>query len=334
MLILSIESSCDESAVALLEIIDNIPKTVTHLIATHDHSAYGGVVPESASRQHFYFIPKMIEKLNKEFDLKKIDLVCSTNQPGLIGGLMVGTCAGKALALALDKPFMGVNHIKAHAFSAMIENPTLQFPYICLLVSGGHTLLIELQSATELKILASTRDDAMGELFDKVANHLGLGFPGGKTVEQYALKGNPSKHIFKLPKLKNDLHYSSDDFSFSGLKTSFIRCIDKMENITLQDKYDICASLQDVVSRICIKKLSKYMETSPITQYTIVGGVAANQYIRKYCIELTQTYNKEIFFPSIGLCTDNAVMIGWTGYLNFINGVQPNLEVEVKSTFG
>lgn len=540
-LILGIESSCDESALSLLRItlpsanqsdantpnhcsnthtqISNLPshiKIETELIATHNLKEYSGVVPESASRQHFFFLPNMLKQLmhtniqkdsgkemSKDFkdsekdlytvlnnhtntdpqtstnmnkdmppniahthaseqttqssndidanymdanpadsnnihsnrhskqnssttitnSLENIDAICYTAGPGLIGGLMLGSTLAKSLAVSLNKPLYDTNHIIGHALSPMIENPTLRFPYCCLLVSGGHTLLLEVHNWNQIKILASTQDDAMGELFDKVASYLGFGFPGGKIISEHALHGKvihhfklpkfsnkkPHSHLFKSdafksdplqsntfqsdafesvayktntdtsnpnqsntntsnidksktnPSTPNEIYEEMDYFSFSGLKTGFIRLIDNIkaeklakgepEELTLEEKQDICATLQDVVCRICIQKLGAHMSdenitnstlndsstnhsftnsakptptihNKAITQYAIVGGVASNQQIRQTCKELAQMHNKEIFFPSIKLCTDNASMIAWAGFFKHLEAIQ------------
>lgn len=375
LLVLGVESSCDESAMCLMEInllenndqsgadrksfIKNERTILLDYVATHKNHNYGGVIPESAARQHFYYLPKMLERLKTEMSekgmsLHDIDIVCATYGPGLVGGLMLGMCTGKSIAAALDKPFYPIHHIESHILSPMIENPDLCFPYVILVVSGGHTILVHAEDFKKYHILADTLDDAMGELFDKVAKHLGLPFPGGPEIEKLALNGDPLKYKFSLPVIKKDINVSKDsttntsDFSFSGLKTAMIRTIDKIraENInnennlddknsgeiSNQDKADIAAGLQNVVVRIIEQKFRYVSELLPdVKNWCIAGGVASNKVIRAACQDFAMQYNKVLHIPRIGLCTDNAAMIAWNGYLHYEYDVKPNLSARVKN---
>lgn len=367
LLVLGVESSCDESAMCLMEVTNNLNnknflsnerKILFEYVATHKNHNYGGVIPESAARQHFYYLPKMLERLKTEMsennmNLYDIDMVCATYGPGLVGGLMLGMCTGKSIAVALDKPFYPIHHIESHILSPMIENPSLAFPYVILVVSGGHTILVHVEDFKKYHILADTLDDAMGELFDKVAKHLGLPFPGGPEIEKLALNGDPLKYKFSLPMIKKDNNSSKNsshigDFSFSGLKTAMIRTIDKLraENInnennvddknsgelSNQDKSDIAAGLQDVVVRIIEQKFKKVAEFLPdVKDWCIAGGVASNKVIRAACQHFATKYNKTLNIPRIGLCTDNAAMIAWNGYLHHAYGIKPNLSAGVKN---
>lgn len=349
MKILGIESSCDESALALIEVNPNqnhhlqshdhssetsqsaflnTTKTIlAHYITTHNNHNYGGVIPESAARQHYYYLPKMLSRLLSEYPtaLSDIDMVCASTSPGLIGGLMIGSCVAKAVASHISKPFYPIHHIEAHLLSPLFENNNLHFPYIALIASGGHTILAHVTSFSNYTILGQTADDAMGELFDKVAKYIGLPFPGGPEVEKLALNGTPKYH-FKLPKIRDN----PLGFSFSGLKTAILRQIDELltltqsessiKSLSLQDKQDICASLQHTVIKICEQKFIQAMELFPdTTNLILAGGVGANKALRSSLNTLAQTHNKHFIVPDIKLCTDNAVMIAWAGYLSYMN---------------
>lgn len=328
MRVLAIESSCDESAMCVMEIADGQIRIISNLVATHDMLSYKGVVPEVAARQHLHMLPKMLQQIKHL--LPSVSFIAATCEPGLMGGLIMGMCVGKSLAVALNKPFYAVDHIKAHALSPLIENPQIKFPYICLLVSGGHTMLIKVQNFNDMQVLGRTKDDAMGELFDKIGVQLDLGFPAGPKIEKYALKGDSSRFKLPVPKIKNNQW----DFSFSGLKTAFSKII--KENVNDQSsqsshvnnqafqnsqaddqadqiRYDIAASLQDVVKRVCMEKLILCFEYHPDVQYyAVCGGVASNLYIRQNMLEVAQKYGKNMYFPSHSLCTDNAAMIAFT----------------------
>lgn len=467
MKILGIESSCDESAVALIEIEHNshnkqalftgniIKKRILdQYITTHNNHNYGGIIPESVARQHYYYLPKMIARLKENHDLTDIDMVCATHSPGLIGGLMLGTCAGKAIATSLQKPFYPIHHIEGHVLSATFENNGLKLPYICLIASGGHTLLALVEDFGKYKILGQSADDAMGELFDKIAKYLGLPFPGGPEVERLASLGTP-KYILPIPKIKDNEY----GFSFSGLKTAIIRLIheisttnkaaqmstidslavaniqnnsqannshfhtseanssasihasnqsdthNRIDSLSMQNNFctndhgtqvldtmtcntshlhntlvntsnqiisidtavhvtdqsasqhtsqhttnntssfrtppqntlsasflsqeniqDICASVQHTVVQLCKQKFSTAIRDFPhIDHYVMAGGVGANKAIRGALNQLMSENNKQFFVPEMKLCTDNALMIAWTGYLSVLYERKPNL---------
>lgn len=332
MRILGIESSCDESAMCVMDLSsERVAVVVENFVATHDMTAYKGVVPEAAARAHFELLPQMLEKITHL--LPSLDCVAAACEPGLMGGLIMGACVGKSVAVALGRPFYSVDHIKAHALSALIENPSLQFPYICLLVSGGHTMLIKVYGFDNMQVLGRSVDDAMGEFFDKIASYLGLGFPGGRRVEEKAVLGDRARFKLKLPKVKRN----EWDFSFSGLKTAFIKIIDTLKvdaggDLSESDMADVCACLQATVERICIQKLTLCFAKYPqIQNYCVAGGVASNSSIRQAVIELCEKYNKRVVFPTAFLCTDNAVMIAFAAYEKALGGVC-ELNADVKSS--
>lgn len=418
---------------------------LAHYITTHNNHNYGGVIPESAARQHYYYLPRMIQRLRDEFDLSDVDIVCASTMPGLMGGLMMGSSLGKSVAAALNKPFYPIHHIEAHALSPLFEDKGLKFPYIGLIVSGGHTMLVHVEDFKKYHILGETADDAMGELFDKIAKYLGLPFPGGPEVEKLAACGNPI-YKFTIPRVKSDKYA----FSFSGLKTAMIRQIDEIakirsvvsqdmnkcgeitntdaesdvkfrnSNVTYadtiscssihvqdntvmqtdemsyskecqmqnkaicecvqnhntckfqqndaecvnvmsdanrcklqgnemnvidkikngfgeyklqyQDMCDICASLQQIVVQVCVQKLEYIVQDLPhVSQWVMAGGVSANQYIRKHLETFAQQHNKEFIVPDLKLCTDNAIMIAWTGYLTRLHGREGDLNAKVRN---
>ena len=312
---LGIESSCDETSVAVVkngrEILSNIIDTQIPI-----HEKYGGVVPEIASRNHIEAISRVTKKALKDANIKleDIDAITPTYGPGLVGALLVGLSYAKALSFAINKPLVGVNHIQGHIAANYITYPELQPPFICCMMSGGNTQIVYVKSYTEFEVLGKTRDDAIGEAFDKVARVVGLGYPGGPKVDKLAKDGKPE---IELPKT----HFENMDFSFSGIKTAVINLHHKDPNI---NKADLCASFQKTVTEILIENVKKAIKLTNIKTVVLAGGVSANSYIRKSFLELEKKDIK-IYMPDLKLCTDNAAMIASAGYYNYVNGKRDDL---------
>ena len=318
---LGIESSCDETSVAVVkngrEILSNVIDTQIPI-----HEKYGGVVPEIASRNHIEAISRVTKKALEEakITLEQIDAITPTYGPGLVGALLVGLSYGKALSFAINKPLVGVNHIQGHIAANYITYQGLQPPFICVMMSGGNTQIIHVKGYTEFEVLGKTRDDAIGEAFDKVARVVGLGYPGGPKVDKLAQEGKPT---IELPKT----HFENMDFSFSGIKTAVINLHHKNPEI---NKADLCASFEKTVTEILIENVKKAMKLTGIKTIVLAGGVSANSYIRKSFLELEQEdiENKiNIYMPDLKLCTDNAAMIASAGYYNYINGKIDSLDL-------
>ena len=313
ILVLGIESSCDETSVAIVkngrEILSNVIDTQIPI-----HEKYGGVVPEIASRNHIEAITRVTKKALEEagIEFKDVDVIAPTFGPGLVGALLVGLSYGKAISFALNKPLVGVNHIEGHIATNYITYKELKPPFLCVLISGGNTQIINVKNYTEFEVLGKTRDDAIGEAFDKVARVVGLGYPGGPKVDKLAKEGEPN---IKLPKT----HFENSlDFSFSGIKTAVINVNHNTPDI---NKADLCASFEKAVTEMLIDNVSKAIEQTGSTKVAIAGGVSANQFIRSAFLNLSNKYDGlEVFMPDMKLCTDNAAMIASAGYYNYING--------------
>ena len=314
---LGIESSCDETSVAVVkngrEVLSNIIDSQIKI-----HEKYGGVVPEIASRNHIEAISRVtkmaLEEANITFD--DIDAITPTYGPGLVGALLVGLSYAKALSFAINKPLVGVNHIQGHIAANYITYKELEPPFLCLLISGGNTQLIHVKDYTEFKVLGKTRDDAIGEAFDKVARVVGLGYPGGPKVDNLAKEG---KAIIELPKT----HIDNLDFSFSGIKTAVINLNHNKPDI---NKADLCASFEKTVTEMLIENTRKAIKQTGLKTLAIGGGVSANSYIRNEFLNLEQEGIK-VYMPDMKLCTDNAAMIASSGYYNFIKGKQDGLDL-------
>ena len=313
--ILAIESSCDETAASVVKngrtILSNV---ISSQIALH--TLYGGVVPEIASRKHIEKINQVIEEALSEANvtLDDLDAIGVTYGPGLVGALLVGVAEAKAIAYAKKLPLVGVHHIEGHVSAHYIEHPDLEPPFLCLIVSGGHTHLVIVKDYGEFEILGRTRDDAAGEAFDKVARAIGLGYPGGPKIDKLAEQG---KATINFPKT----HFENLDFSFSGIKTAVINLHHKDPQI---NKADLCASFEKTVTEELIDNTLKAAKNLKIKKIALAGGVSANSYIRNK-FELLKKDGYEIFYPDIKLCTDNAAMIASAGYYNYINGKTSNL---------
>lgn len=310
--ILAIETSCDETAVAIVKDRLCLSSIVSSQIAIHRQ--YGGVVPEVASRSHLEVINEAIALAltQAQLDWGEVDGVAATSAPGLVGSLLVGLTAAKTLAVLHHKPFLGIHHLEGHIYSAYLSEPDLEPPFLSLLVSGGHTSLIYVKNCGIYEMLGSTRDDAAGEAFDKVARLLGLGYPGGPVIDKLAQEGNPQ--AFPLPEGKVSVPsggYHPYDSSFSGLKTAVLRLVQQLEQDGSElPVNDIAASFQETVARSLTKRVISCTLDYKLDQITVGGGVAANSGLRKHLIAAAKSNNLRVLFPPLNLCTDNAAMIG------------------------
>ena len=316
--ILGIESSCDETAIAVVkngrEILSNVINSQIPI-----HEKFGGVVPEIASRCHIEVINQIMKKALAEanIELKDIDAIAVTQGPGLVGALLVGVSYAKGLAYASGKPLVAVNHLEGHIAANYLCFKELEPPFLCLQISGGNTQLIEVNGYNDFKVLGKTRDDAVGEAFDKVARVVGLGYPGGPKVDNLAKEGNP---VYDLPRT----NLEGLDFSFSGIKTAVINLNHKDPNI---NKADLCASFQQAVTDMLITNSIKAINQTNSKKFVIAGGVSRNSYIRKAFTDLGKEMNLEIYYPEPILCTDNGAMIAAQGYFNYIKGERADLNL-------
>ena len=305
--VLGIETSCDETAAALVMGGDDVLSSVVSS-QVDLHAQYGGVVPEIASRAHLELLNPVIARAIVEAGVEeqRIDAVAATVGPGLVGALLVGVSAAKALALAWDVPFVGVNHLEAHLYAAFLEDPSLELPLVVLLVSGGHTMLIEMRGEGEYRLLGRTIDDAAGEAFDKVARFLGLGYPGGPAIDRTAIDGDPAAIAFPRAMLNDGL-----DFSFSGLKTSVVNHVRTHPDVSTAD---VAASFQTAVVDVLVAKARRAAREVGAKGLVLGGGVAANSLLRERFLDACAEDGKRGFLPSHSMCTDNAAMIAATGW--------------------
>lgn len=315
--ILAIESSCDETSVAIC----NNGKITANVIANQTiHQNYGGVIPELASRVHQQNIVPVIQQalLNAKVDKKELSAVAFTQGPGLLGALLVGVSFAKSFALALDLPLISVNHMQAHILAHFIDEPKPAFPFLCLTVSGGHTQIVLVKDYFDMEIVGETLDDAAGEAFDKTAKLLNLPYPGGPLIDKHAQKGNPLAFKFPEPQIK-DLNYS-----FSGLKTSILYFIRKQEEkdpaFIDNNLDDICASVQHSIVHILLNKVKKAAKQYGIKEIAIAGGVSANSGLRTALQQVANDLNWKIYVPAFEYCTDNAAMIAIAGYHKYLKG--------------
>lgn len=311
MLILGIETSCDETGIALY---DSNKGLLGHTLHSQIdlHAEYGGVVPELASRDHIrYIIPLINQLLNKTSIKKKaINAIAYTAGPGLSGALLVGSTVGESLSFALGIPSIPVHHLEGHLLAPMLEDTKPVFPFLALLVSGGHTQIIHVKHIGQYEIVGDTLDDAAGEAFDKTAQLLGLGYPGGAALSKLAESGKPK---YNLPKPM--LHSKDFDFSFSGLKTAVLTLVKKQPELTDTIKANIAASFQESITEVLIYKTLKAMDSLNLNQIVVSGGVGANKQLREKLTNSSQKNNFQLFFPSLEFCTDNGAMIALAGYL-------------------
>lgn len=321
MIVVGIESSCDETGVALVK---NNKTLLANIVASSlkYHSRHGGVVPEIASRMQLESIAGVFSRALKVSRLKpwQIDLVAVTSHPGLPGSLIVGAAFAKALALSLNKPLIGIDHIHSHIFSNRLAYPGLKLPAVALVVSGGHTTLFYLKDFTDIRVLGQTRDDACGEAFDKVAKIMGLGYPGGPQVEKTAVHGNPRKIKFACLNTEKNL-----DFSFSGIKTAVLYYL-KNRQPSGQDRRDLAASFQESVLNVLVNKALAACKKMHTSRLLIGGGVAANRCLRQKLKSCAHKAGIACFFPEMGLCMDNAAMVAGLGGYLYQRGVRGGLE--------
>lgn len=317
MNILGIESSCDETAIAVVKdgrkILSNVINTQIAI-----HTEYGGVVPEIASRNHIDNISKVMQMaINRaKIKLEDVDAIACTYGPGLVGALLVGLSYGKALSYALGKPLIGTNHIQGHIAANYITYQDLKPPFLCVMMSGGNTQIVNVKTYTEFEVLGRTKDDAIGEAFDKVARIIGLGYPGGPKIDVMAQKGEAN---IELPKT----HVEGLDFSFSGIKTAVINLHHKNPDV---NKENLCASFQKEVTDMLMEKVNMAIDVSKINKVALAGGVSANSYIRKE-FEKLKSRGIEVYMPDLKLCTDNAAMIASAGYYNYKAGKIDDLKL-------
>ncbi|MAI07426.1 MAG: tRNA (adenosine(37)-N6)-threonylcarbamoyltransferase complex transferase subunit TsaD [Magnetococcales bacterium] len=331
MYILGIESSCDETAAAVLSVAKNQQINILSNVVysqTSEHIEYGGVVPEIASRAHMERMDDIVKQAldQAQISLRDIHSIAYTQGPGLLGGLIVAQSFAKSLHLATGKQIVGVNHLEGHALTAhLTEN--LSFPYLLLLVSGGHCQFIHVRDLSDYEIMGSTLDDSIGECFDKVAKMLGLPYPGGPNIEKIALNGNPQSFSFPIT-----LQDGSVNFSFSGLKSAIRRQIDQLSEEEIINKMpDICASFQETVARILEKKCLLALQKSGSNKLVLAGGVAANKLLRERLNNLCNGNNVTFHAPPLKLCTDNAVMIAYAGALRVLNNKVSNAHYSMLS---
>ncbi|HCG64836.1 MAG: tRNA (adenosine(37)-N6)-threonylcarbamoyltransferase complex transferase subunit TsaD [Spirochaetae bacterium HGW-Spirochaetae-4] len=327
MKVLGIETSCDECAVAVVEdgkhILSNVVATQIAL-----HTPYQGVVPEIASRLHTEWISQVVQSAldQASMTVRDVDAVAVTNRPGLLGALLVGVNFAKGFAATLNVPFIGIDHIRAHLYASQIEQP-LEYPYLGLLVSGGHTVICKVNSYDEIDVMGTTVDDAIGEAFDKVAKHHGFGYPGGVIIDRLAQNGDPLAFLFPGPSLqKGDHPY---DISYSGLKTAVINQLDQFWNGTSpKTPENIAASFQRTAVGILMKRVRKALEDTGLTRLAAGGGVAANSLLRS---ELKKLEGIEVSFPSMKLCTDNGAMIAGLAYRYLADGIRSPLDTTASA---
>ncbi|MGI6721528.1 MAG: tRNA (adenosine(37)-N6)-threonylcarbamoyltransferase complex transferase subunit TsaD [Anaerovoracaceae bacterium] len=326
LITLAIESSCDETSVALMkegrEILSNIISSQIDV-----HKAYGGVVPEIASRHHLTNINRVLEQALEESGvaLEQVDMIGVTYGPGLIGALLIGLATAKAIALAEDKPLVGVHHIQSHISANYIEYPELQPPFMALVVSGGHTNIVEVTDYNKCEVLGSTRDDAAGEAFDKVARVLGLGYPGGPLIDKIAREGDPHAVEFKRVYLEKD----SLDFSFSGIKTGVLNYVNNQKQAGKEISVpDVAASFQQAVLDVIVDKAVGAAVSHGKDKLVIAGGVAANSRLRAMLQEACAREGLGLYVPSPVLCTDNAAMIGCAAYYKYKAGETDGLDLD------
>ncbi len=325
VLILAIESSCDETAAAVVkngrEVLSNV---ISSQIALH--TLYGGVVPEIASRKHIEKINVVIEEALKEANvtLDDIDAIGVTYGPGLVGALLVGVAEAKAIAYATKKPLVGVHHIEGHVSANYIENKDLEPPFMCLIVSGGHTHIVHVKAYGEYEIIGRTRDDAAGEAFDKVARAIGLGYPGGPKIDKLAKDGNPQAITFPRAHIDG----AEYDFSFSGIKSAVLNYVNscKMKGEEV-NRADVAASFQQAVIDVLVERTVKAAREHKLDKVAIAGGVAANSTLRDAMQKECEKYGIKFYHPSLVLCTDNAAMIGSAAYYEYMNGARSGLDL-------
>ncbi|MCG8339727.1 MAG: tRNA (adenosine(37)-N6)-threonylcarbamoyltransferase complex transferase subunit TsaD [Cytophagales bacterium] len=322
IVILAIESSCDETGAAIIR----NGKIVSNIVTTQAvHKRYGGIVPELASRAHQQNIIPVVTKALQDANITKrmLHAVAFTQGPGLLGALLVGASFAKSLAFALDIPLIAVHHMKAHILANFINNPKPTFPFLCLTVSGGHTQLVLVKDYLTMELIGETQDDAMEEAFDKIAKLMGLPYPGGPRIDRYAQHGNPHRFAFPATTVPHL------NFSFSGIKTAFLYFLRENQkrdpSFVEKNLYDLCASIRATLIAMALDKLRKAAKQTNIQNIAIAGGVAANAGLRNRLTQLAQEEGWRIFIPSLAYCTDNAAMVAMTAYYQYLAGNFCNL---------
>ena len=328
MYVLGIETSCDECSAAVVEDGRNI---LSNVIATQIelHRPFDGVVPELASRLHTEWISQVVDAAVKQAGIKKEDIgaIAATARPGLLGSLLVGLNFAKGLASVLDVPFIGIDHIRAHLYAPQIEHP-LEYPYLGVLLSGGHTVICRVDSYDSIEVLGTTVDDAIGEAFDKVAKHYGLGYPGGVMIDRLAQKGDPMAFKFSGPKMSSDYH--PYDISYSGLKTAVINQLDIFSTGKPATPENISASFQRVAVGMLIKRVEKALKDTGLRRISAGGGVAANSLVRS-SLKAFEKDGYEVSFPSLKLCTDNGAMVAGLGYRYIQDGYRSDFSLSASA---
>ena len=319
---LGIETSCDETAIAIYDSENGIiGESVFSQIKMH--AEYGGVVPELASRDHCVKIVTVLQEALGDIDINTIDQIAYTSGPGLLGALLIGESFAQGLSTALKIPLLPINHLEGHLMSPVMEFPEIQTPYISLLVSGGHSMIVDVKERGNYEILGQSQDDAVGEAFDKVGKLLDLPYHGGPHIEKLALNGNPHAYDFPRPMMHSD----NLDLSFSGLKTSVLYTVRDIENITEEIKADIAASFQQAVIDVLTRKIKKAVEVSGRSDVIIAGGVAANKALRSAIKDLENLLGIRVFYPSLKYCGDNAAMIA------FVGSLRSSDKIETKASY-
>lgn len=319
MIVLGIETSCDETAVA---VSNNYTILHSEVSTQTIHRKFGGVVPEIASREHEKLLNDMVDYTLNKIKISRLEIegIAVTQGPGLAGTLITGVCFAKGLAQGLNCKIIGVNHLEAHIFANFLADPKLEYPFVCLLVSGGHTQIWFVEGLNNYKLMGETRDDAAGEAFDKGARILGLGYPGGPEIEKLSKTGDEKSINFPRALMKN----KNLEFSFSGLKTSLLYYVENQKSIL---KSDVAASYQAAIIDALITKLKWAMDKTNCKSCVIAGGVASNQVLRKYVKQTMK--NKKVIFPELSLCTDNAAMIAYLGELYLQKGISSKIDFPV-----
>ena len=305
---LGIETSCDETAIAIYDSKDGIIGESIHS-QMEMHAQYGGVVPELASRDHCLKIVDVLEEALGNLSIGSIDQIAYTSGPGLLGALLIGESFAQGLSTALNIPLIPINHLEGHLMSPMMEFPQIKMPFICLLVSGGHSMIVDVKGKGQYEIIGQSQDDAVGEAFDKVAKLLDLPYPGGPHIEKLALKGKSDAFEFPRPMVNSN----NLNMSFSGLKTAVLYTVKKISNITEEIKADIAASFQQAIVDVLITKIKKSIDTTERKEVIVAGGVAANKFLRSEFKKIEESHNIKVYYPDLKYCGDNAAMIAFVG---------------------
>jgi len=335
--ILGIETSCDETSAAVLEGNgDDVTQKSLVILSQDIHRVFGGVVPEIASRAHLTSIVPVVDRALSEAvtSLDDLDAIAVTNTPGLVGALLVGVSYGKALAFSRNIPLLGVHHMEGHLFAAALEHRDAVPPFTALLISGGHTLLLDVAAWGEYRLLGATRDDAAGEAFDKVAKLLGLPYPGGRYIEQLAANGNPKRFHFARPMVRRSSQPGDDDyyaFSFSGLKTAVLNAVRDSKDLE-PDKADIARGFQDSLIDTLVEKTARAAERFSRNRVVLGGGVACNRTLAAAMRARLEPLGITVFTPSPRLATDNAAMIARVGFFRFENGERSGLDLNAYAS--